>query len=546
MLNENILNKMNINTMKSKIAGILIALFSVLLMNQSVSAQGGSDAAFKFARTLNLIDAVYVDTANLNTLTEKAIIEMLKNLDPHSSYISAKDVKEMNEPLIGNFEGIGIQFNILHDSIVVVEPIVNGPSEKAGLRAGDRIVVINDENVASIKISTAAVRKRLMGPKGTKANLGVFRKGEKNLLKFTIIRDKIPINSLDASYMINSETGYIKLNKFAATTEKEFADALTVMKGNNPKNIILDLRNNPGGYMLAAVAIANQFLSGEKLVVFMQGRKTSREEFKSSGNGALTNVKLVVLIDEGSASASEILAGAIQDWDRGVILGRKSFGKGLVQNGFYLTDGSQIRLTIARYYTPTGRSIQRPYNEGYDKYVKNFEKRFTDGEMMHADTTRLPDSLKYNTNINHRKVYGGGGIMPDIFVPADTSLYSDYYGELGRKAVFQSFTLEYVDKNRAKIKSNYPKFEDFRKKFEFTPDEIKGFIKAGEDAGAKYNEKEYAISKSEILKILKAFVANNIWQTSESSQIINEGDPAIARALKVLADEKEYNKILGY
>jgi carboxyl-terminal processing protease len=546
MLNEYKPKKMNINTMKSKIAGTLIALLFVLLMNQTVSAQGGGDGAYKFARTLGLIDAFYVDTANLNLLTEKAIIEVLKNLDPHSSYISAKDVKEMNEPLNGNFEGIGIQFNILHDSIVVVEPIANGPSEKAGLLAGDRIVVINDENVASIKITTAGVRTRLMGPKGTKANLSVFRSGVKTLLKFTIIRDKIPINSLDASYMINDETGYIKLNKFAATTEKEFTDALTVLKTNNPKNIILDLRNNPGGYMLAAVAIANQFLSGEKLVVYMQGRKTPREEFKSSGNGALTKAKLVVLIDEGSASASEILAGAMQDWDRGIILGRRSFGKGLVQNAFYLTDGSQIRLTIARYYTPTGRSIQRPYNQGYDAYIKNFEKRFTDGEMMHADTTRLPDSLKFNTNINHRKVYGGGGIMPDVFVPADTSNYSDYYRDLGRRTVYQTFTLEYVDKNRARLKSNYPKFEDFRKRFEFSPEEIKAFIKAGEDAGVKFNEKEYAISKPVILKILKALVANNIWQTSEYFQIINEGDEAISGALKVLADDKGYNRILGY
>lgn len=546
MLNENKLYKMNINTMKSKIAGTLIALLSVLLMNQTVSAQGGGDGAYKFARTLGLIDAFYVDTANLNLLTEKAIIEVLKNLDPHSSYISARDVKEMNEPLNGNFEGIGIQFNILHDSIVVVEPIANGPSEKAGLLAGDRIVVINDENVASIKITTTGVRTRLMGPKGTKANLSVFRNGVKNLLKFTLIRDKIPINSLDASYMINNETGYIKLNKFAATTEKEFGEALAVLKSNNPKNIILDLRNNPGGYMLAAVAIANQFLSGEKLVVYMQGRKTPREEFKSSGNGALTKAKLAVLIDEGSASASEIFAGAMQDWDRGVILGRRSFGKGLVQNAFYLTDGSQIRLTIARYYTPTGRSIQRPYNEGYDKYMKNFEKRFTDGEMMHADTTRLPDSLKFNTNINRRKVYGGGGIMPDVFVPADTSNYSDYYRDLIRKTVFQSFTLEYVDKNRARFKSDYPKFEDFRKKYEFSPEEIKAFIKAGEDAGVKFNEKEYAISKPVILKILKALVANNIWQTTEYFQIINEGDEAISGALKVLADEKGYNRILGY
>jgi carboxyl-terminal processing protease len=537
---------MNNYIMKRKTIGTAIALLFMIFGSQAGSAQLMSEAPYKFARTLSLIDAFYVDTANFNLLTEKAIIEVLKNLDPHSSYISAKDVKDMNEPLNGNFEGIGIQFNILHDSIVVIEPIPNGPSEKVGLRAGDRIVIINDEKVASIKIATAGVKSRLMGPKGTKVNLSVFRKGEKDLLKFTIIRDKIPIYSLDASYMINNETGYIKLNKFAATTEKEFTDALAGLKKSNPKNIILDLRNNPGGFMLAAVAIANQFLSGEKLVVYMQGRKTPREEFKSRGNGELTKAKLVVLTDEGSASASEILAGAMQDWDRGVIMGRRSFGKGLVQNGFYLNDGSQIRLTIARYYTPTGRSIQSPYNEGYDKYVANFTKRFSDGEMMHADSTHFPDSLKFSTNVTHRKVYGGGGIMPDVFVAADTSNYSDYYRDLIRKNVFQSFILEYTDKNRVKIKSEYPRFDDFRRKFEFTAEEISTFTKMGNDAGVKFNQKGFEVSKADILKYMKALVASDIWQSSEFFQIINEGDRVISRALKVLGDEKVYNKLLGY
>lgn len=533
--------------MKRIIIGNVIALLSILFVISTASAQQTlSDGPYKFARTLGLIDAFYVDTVNLNILTEKAIVEVLRSLDPHSSYISAKDVKEMNEPLNGNFEGIGISFNVLHDTIIVIEPLPKGPSEKVGLLAGDRIVIINDEKVTGIKISTAGVKSRLLGPKGTKVNLSIFRKGEKDLLTFTITRDKIPIYSLDASYMINNETGYIKLNKFAATTEKEFADALSGLQNSNLKNIILDLRNNPGGYMLAAVAIANQFLSGEKLVVYMQGRKTPREEFKSTGSGALTKAKLVVLTNEGSASASEILAGAMQDWDRGVIIGRRSFGKGLVQNGFYLTDGSQIRLTIARYYTPTGRSIQSPYNEGYDKYMANFIKRFSDGELMSADSTHFPDSLKYSTNINHRTVYGSGGIMPDVFVAADTSNYSEYYRDLIRKGVFNSFTLEFADKNRARIKSSYPKFDDFKNKFEFTTEEVNNFIKTAEDAGVKFNEKQFSVSKSEIFKILKAQVANDIWQSTESYRIYNEGDVVIAKALKVLGDNSGYNKLLGY
>jgi carboxyl-terminal processing protease len=531
--------------MKRKITGSLLALL-LIFISSSASGQAISEAPFKFARTLGLVDAFYVDTVNLNSLVEKAIVEVLRSLDPHSSYISAKDVKEMNEPLNGNFEGIGIQFNVLHDTIIVVEPLPNGPSLKVGLRSGDRIVTINDEKVAGIKIATAGVRSRLMGPKGTKVNLGIFRKGESNLLNFTIVRDKIPIFSLDASYMINNETGYVKLNKFAATTEKEFSDAVSGLQKSNVKNIILDLRNNPGGYMLAAVGLANQFLAGEKLVVYMQGRKTPREEFKSTNNGSLKNAKLVILTDEGSASASEILAGAVQDWDRGVIIGRRSFGKGLVQNGFYLTDGSQIRLTIARYYTPSGRSIQSPYNEGYEKYYANFYKRYSDGELMTADSTHFPDTLKFNTNINHRIVYGGGGIMPDVFVAADTSNYSEYYRDLIRKGVFNSFILEYTDKNRTKLKSAYPKFDDFRSKFEFTPEEVNSFIKAGEDAGVKFIEKDFAISRSEVLRNLKALIAGDIWQTSEFYRIYNEGDVVIEKALKIIGDSKSYNKILGY
>jgi carboxyl-terminal processing protease len=542
---EILILKLKNNLMKRIVIRNIISLF-IIIVGSTASAQMLNDGPYKFARTLGLIDAFYVDSVNLSNLTEKAIIEALRSLDPHSSYISAKDVKEMNEPLNGNFEGIGIQFNILHDTIIVIEPIPNGPSEKVGLKAADRIVTINNENVASIKMTTTGVRSRLMGPKGTKVNLNVFRKGQKGLLSFTIIRDKIPINSLDAAYMINNETGYIKLNKFAATTEKEFINALSGLPVNNLKNMIIDLRNNPGGYMLAADSIANQFLSGQKLIVYMKGRKTPKEEFKSSGKGLLTKTKLAVLIDEGSASASEIFAGAIQDWDRGIIIGRRSFGKGLVQNAFYLTDGSQIRLTIARYYTPTGRSIQSSYNEGYDKYMANFVKRYSDGEMISADSIHFPDSLKYLTKINKRTVYGGGGIMPDIFVGADTTNYSDYYRDLIRKGLFNSFILEYTDKNRAKIKSAFSKFDDFKKNFEFSPEEVNSFIKSAEDAGVKFREKEFAVSKGEILKILKALIANDIWQTTEYFRIINEGDVVIAKALKVLADEKGYNKILGY
>lgn len=511
----------------------------------TASSQVLNEGTLKFGRTLSLIDAFYVDSVNLDMLTEKAIIEVLKNLDPHSTYISAKDVKEMNEPLNGNFEGIGVQFNLLRDSIIIVEPISGGPSEKVGIKAGDRILTINKEKVAGIAITTSGVRSRLMGPKGTKVDITVYRKGVKDLLDFTITRDKIPIYSVDAAYMLDKETGYIKLNKFAATTEKEFSDAVTTLKKSNMKNMVLDLRGNGGGYMLAATELADKFFTNQKLLVYLVGRNTPKQEFKSTGNGSLASSRIVVLTDEGSASASEIFAGAMQDWDRGVIMGRRTFGKGLVQNGFYLTDGSMIRLTIARYYTPTGRSIQRPYNDGYDKYMQNFYKRFTDGELMTADSIHLPDSLKYKTLVNKRIVYGGGGIMPDVFVSADTSDNSPYFNKLFSKGVLNTFTLEYFDKNRSTLTSQYKSFNDFKTKFKFTDNDIKTFIAKGEAEGVKYNEEQFKKSEEEILLILKGYVASNMWQTSELYQIVNENDKVIDKALKLITDKKSYDSILN-
>jgi carboxyl-terminal processing protease len=524
--------------------GLFAATISVLF-TITASSQVVNDETFKIGRTLGLIDAYYVDSANLGSLAEKAIIEILKNLDPHSTYISAKDVKEMNEPLNGNFEGIGIQFNLLHDTIIVVEPIGGGPSEKVGLRAGDRILTIDKEKVCGVNISTAGVRSRLMGAKGTKVNITVFRRSEKDLLDFTIIRDKIPIYSLDAAYMLNKETGYIKLNKFAATTDKEFSDAIARLKKSNMQNLVLDLRGNGGGYMLAATALADKFFRDQKLIVYLEGRKTPRQDYKSNGSGILSSARVVVLTDESSASASEILSGALQDWDRAVIIGRRSFGKGLVQNGFYLTDGSMIRLTVARYFTPSGRSIQSPYQDGYDKYMDNFFKRFTDGEMMSADSVHFPDSLKFKTLVNKRTVYGGGGIMPDVFVAIDTSFNSMYFRKLAGKNVLNLFALEYCDKNRTSLAATYKIFDDFKKQFAFSEDEIKSFIAKGEAEGIPYDDKQFSISKEEILLILKGLIASNIWQVNEYFQIINQNDNVLDRALKVISDAKLYNSLLG-
>lgn len=532
--------------MEKVLKSLAITWILLFLLSISASSQVLNEETFKIGRTLGLIDSYYVDSANLGSLAEKAIIEILKNLDPHSTYISAKDVKDMNEPLNGNFEGIGIQFNLLRDTIIVIEPISGGPSEKVGLKAGDRILAIDNEKVTGIGLTTSGVRSRLMGPKGTKVNIIVYRKGEKETLDFTIIRDKIPINSLDASYMLDKATGYIKLNKFGATTEKEFTDAVTNLRKSNMKNLVLDLRSNGGGYMLAAVALADKFFKDQRLLVYISGRKTPRQDHKSAGSGSLSDARVVVLTDEGSASASEILAGALQDWDRAVIMGRRTFGKGLVQNGFYLTDGSMIRLTIARYYTPSGRSIQSNYQDGYDKYIENFYKRYTDGELLYADSTRFPDSLKYKTLINSRTVYGGGGIMPDVFVAVDTTYSSAYFNRLAGKDVLRSFALEYYDENRTFLTGQYRTFEDFKKGFSFTPDDIKALISKGESEGISYNEEQFNISKDEILRFLKGLVALNQWQVNEYFQIVNENDKVIAKALKVISDGKSYNSILGY
>lgn len=518
----------------------------VFSLGQVLMSQALNENTFKIGRTLGLIDAWYVDSTEISKLTEKTIIELLHSLDPHSVYISAKDVKEMNEPLNGNFDGIGIQFNLLLDTIIVIEPVAGGPSEKAGVLAGDRIIVIDGEKVAGTGISTNGVRSRLMGMKGTKVNIVVVRKGEKSTLDFTITRDKIPINSLDAAYMLDEQTGYVKLNKFAATTVAEFDKAVdSLRKFGAMRNLVLDLRGNGGGYMSAATDLLDRFYSDKKLLVYLTGRKTPRQEYLSNGRGVLSASRVAVLTDEGSASASEILAGALQDWDRGVIVGRRTFGKGLVQNGFYLPDGSMIRLTIARYYTPTGRLIQSPYNDGYDKYLENFYKRYSDGELISADSIHFPDSLKFKTLVSKRTVYGGGGIMPDVFVPADTTGYSMYYRSLIRRGVLNSFSLEYSDKNRKQIASKYKTFKEFKTDFNFSDQDISDLKDKAEKAGIKPDEKGFETSKNEILKVLKSYVASNIWKTNEFYMIINENDPVIENALRIVNDKLEYDKLLG-
>jgi carboxyl-terminal processing protease len=530
------------NTLKN----IVVMVGLAILVTIPAAGQMLNEGTFKLGRLFGLIDAFYVDSVNMNRITDRAIIDLLKTLDPHSAYIPADEVKEMNEPLMGNFDGIGVQFNLLDDSVLIISPVPGGPSEKVGILPGDRIITVNGENIAGTGITTTGVRNKLMGEKGSTVTVGIYRKGVRGITDYTITRDKIPVNSLDAAYMLDSENGYVKLNRFAATTDKEFFDAIAKLKAEGMKNIVIDLRGNTGGFMNPSITIADAFFPQNKMIVYLEGNKTPRQDFLSTSEAALLNARLVVLTDEGSASASEILAGAIQDWDRGVVVGRRTFGKGLVQNGFYLTDGSMVRLTIARYYTPAGRSIQSTYADGYDKYMENYLKRYTNGELITADSVHFPDSLRGTTLTNKRIVYSGGGIMPDLFVGADTSNYSDYYRDVVRKGVVTRFSLGYTDKNRKRLKSEYLTFDDFNKRFNFDEETIKTFIAMAEEMGVGYNESEFKTSRQELLKIMKGLVARDLWDMSEYYRIVNQDDIVILKALEVISDKSRYNAILGY
>lgn len=509
-------------------------------------SQGLTQETFKIGKTLALLEAIYVDSVDISEIAEQMIVTTLRNLDPHSVYIPAEDVQEENEPLQGNFEGIGIQFNVLNDTIIIISPIPGGPSEKVGIQSGDRIVVIAGEKVTGVGISTAGVQKRLRGAKGTTVDVTIFRKGEKELLDFTITRDKIPVNSLDAAYMLTDNTGYIKLSRFSDQTAVEFEKAVEQLRQNRLESLIIDLRGNSGGYMVPAVQIADEMLPGEELIVYLEGLHTSRQEYRSAPSGSLTATRIAVLIDEGSASASEILAGAVQDWDRGIVIGRRSFGKGLVQNGFSLPDGSEIRLTIARYFTPSGRSIQTPYNEGFDRYFQKYYSRYFNGELIHPDSLGLPDSLKAYTIPNKRVVYGGGGITPDVFIPIDTTYYSDYYRDMIRTSTIPGFMVEYTDRNRKSLLRRYRTFDRFNREFTFDNETIEALKAAGERNGVKFDEAQYDVSAPEMLKVMKGLVARDLWDMNEYFMVVNQEDQAIDRALSILNDPSLYDRFLGY
>ncbi len=520
--------------MRSAFFALLI--FPTVAMAQPEAQDPTKATTEKFESLFRYISRLYVDSVDGEKIVERAIVSMLEELDPHSVYIPAKELKKMNEPLKGNFEGIGIRFNILKDTIFVVNPIPGGPSEKLGIRAGDKIIKVEDETVAGIGITNSGVGERLRGKKGTRVNVSILRRGEDDLLQYEIVRNKIPIYSLDASYMIAPETGYIKINRFSATTMDEFHQAMSDLQMQGMENLILDLQGNGGGYLKTAINLSDEFLSGNKLIVYTEGRAYAKDETYARKEGSFEKGKLVVLVDQSSASASEIVSGAIQDWDRGLIVGRRSFGKGLVQRPITLPDGSAVRLTISRYYTPSGRCIQKPYEEGKDAYHAEKYARLASGELMHADSIDLPDSLKYFTN-NERIVYGGGGIMPDVFVPLDTSHTSKYFSALIRKGITNTYSLTYVDKNRKKLKSKYKNALDFKANFEVSDSMMKDFLAQAEEEGIEMNEEEYARSEYAIRLRLKALIGQNFLERGAFYVVINDINESLQRALEVLEDD---------
>lgn len=496
----------------------------------------------KIAFVLNAVDQLYVDTVNMGTVVEDAIVHMLQQLDPHSAYIPQAELARANEPLEGSFTGIGIQFQMLEDTLFVVQTISGCPAEKVGMYPGDRIVMVEDTVIAGVNIKNSDIMRMLRGKKGTTVRVKVKREGESELIEFAIVRDKIPIHSMDAAYMVRPGIGYIKINNFGATTVAEFQEGWKLLKKKGAKQLVLDLQGNGGGYLTAAIGLADEFLSDNRLVVYTQGEHQPRSAAKSTKNGSFETGNLVILVDEYSASASEIVSGAIQDWDRGVIVGRRTFGKGLVQRQMALPDGSAIRLTTARYYTPTGRCIQKPY-KGVD-YQKDLEERYNRGEFMHADSIHFPDSLKCMTLVESRTVYGGGGIMPDIFVPADTTRYTVYHRKLLAKGVINRFCVQYVDKYRSELTRRYTSVDKWKSGFQMTNEMWDTLVSMGEKEQVELHEEELQRAKPFLALQLQALMARDVLGNQAYFEIINDENDALQEAIRLLQKENAYQEVL--
>jgi len=524
--------------MNKKIVCAAILSLHLITASAQMHINMGADSPLRKLQMAEIaVSNLYVDSVDEKKLVEDGIRGMLEKLDPHSSYSTPKEVKQMNEPLQGNFEGIGVQFNIVEDTLLVIQTINDGPSEKAGIVAGDRIVSVNDTVIAGVKMSQEDIVRRLRGPKGTKVCLQVVRPGIADTLTFKFKRDKIPLNSIDATYMLRPTVGYIRIGSFGATTADEFHASLITLLEQGMQTLVLDLQENGGGYLQAAVEVANELLNEGDLIVYTEGRRTKRMEYKAKGGGLFRQGKVIVLVDSYTASAAEIVSGAIQDHDRGIIVGRRTFGKGLVQRPIDLPDGSMIRLTIAHYYTPSGRCIQKPYEKGKKQdYAMDVINRLKSGELMSADSVHFADSLRYETLREHRIVYGGGGIMPDEFVPLDTTKYTKFHRELAAKTIIIQTNLRYVDKHRKALKKQYQTFDDFQQQFEVPQSVIDDIIAQGEKQNIRpKDDDELQRTLVYLRQQLKALIARDLWTMNEYFAVWNEQSDILQRALQLLS-----------
>ncbi len=511
---------------------VAVTLAGGVFLGKYMAPLSRSHPINKIDEVLNYIEREYVDTISEKTLEEDAINATLQGLDPHSFYIPAEELQGVNEPLEGEFDGIGVEFHVQEDTIMVVTPISGGPSESLGIQPGDRIVKVNGENVAGIHISNKEVMQKLRGKNGTRVKVSISRRGHTGLIEYTITRGKIPLYSVDFSYMIRPGIGYIKISRFAENTYGEFMEAMNRLGKQGMQKLILDLRSNPGGYLNAATRIADEFLDDEKEIVYTEGKARPKTVYNASSRGVFEKGSLSVLIDEGSASASEIVAGALQDWDRALIIGRRSFGKGLVQDQVPLGDGSALRLTIARYYTPSGRCIQKSYKNGLENYQNEVLGRMRHGELESADSISLADTVKHYTRIKHRIVYAGGGIMPDIFVPVDTSRYSAFYSDVLNSGTVNQFVYDYVDKNRAALSARYHVFKQYMQNFSVDDVLYKSFLEYAGHAGMLKDEHGMKKSSPLIRLQLKALIARQLWGNDGFYPVIQQEDNALRKAIE--------------
>lgn len=529
---------------------LYVALAAIMATGISAQMIKFNQNSQKLLQAESIITDYFVDTVDDTKLVEAAIRSMLEELDPHSAYSTAEETKELNEPLAGNFSGIGITFNMNKDTLYVIQTIAGGPSERVGLIAGDRIISVNDTAIAGVKMKNSDIMKRLRGPKGSKVNVKVLRRnqGKTDTVDFRITRADIPIYSVDASYMVDDKTGYIRINKFAAETLNEFTTALKSLKKQGMRQLILDLVDNGGGYLNAAVEILGEILEPGMTAVYTEGRRTPRYDYEArpkSGKPLLNDGRVVVMVNQNSASASEITSGAIQDWDRGVIVGRRTFGKGLVQRPFNFPDGSMMRLTMAHYYTPTGRDIQKPYKNGEsDEYRKDILDRFNSGELMHADSIKYIDSLKVETLRTHRTIYGGGGISPDVFVPLDTTHFTKYYRDVVAKGVLNQYVIKFVDENRKQLTSAYKNDMEFVDRFDITPEMLRALYDLAEKEGVEFVAEQAELSEPLFKMNVKGLIGRDVFDQSTYYKVYNRYDPIFKEALRII-NSAEYDAILN-